>query len=334
MRILIWHVHGGWMDSFVQGRHEYLVPTNPGRDAWGLGRGGRNWPASAIEVPTTDLHREPIDAVVLQRPEEIAEVRSLTGRIPGRDLPAIYLEHNTPKAGNVPNSVHPLAGNRHIPIVHVTHFNQLFWDCGNAATRVIEHGIVDPGYLYTGTSPTLGVAINEPVRRWRVAGTDLLPRFSRIAPLEVFGIGTDKLPAAVDIDPERLLIRGDLSPEALRVQLPTTRAYLHPFRWTSLGLALLEAMHMGMPVIALGATEAFRAVPPEAGTVSSDIEELAAAAALLLHEPEEATARGRAGREFALRHYSLGRFLANWDELLGEVATTQNTETVTEGSTP
>ena len=35
-------------------------------------------------------------------------------------------------------------------LVHVTHFNALFWDAGSTPTRVIEHGIVDPGERYTG----------------------------------------------------------------------------------------------------------------------------------------------------------------------------------------
>ena len=35
-------------------------------------------------------------------------------------------------------------------VVHVTHFNELFWDTGAHPTAVIEHGIVDPGRRYTG----------------------------------------------------------------------------------------------------------------------------------------------------------------------------------------
>ena len=42
-------------------------------------------------------------------------------------------------------------------------------------------------------------------------------------------------------------------------------------RWTSLGLSLLEAMQLGMPVVALATTEATVAVPPEAGVVSNDV---------------------------------------------------------------
>ena len=41
---------------------------------------------------------------------------------------------------------------------------------------------------------------------------------------------------------------------------PTNRAYLHPYRWTSLGLSLIEAMTIGMPVLALPVTAA-----PEVG---------------------------------------------------------------------
>ena len=320
------------MDSFIRGGHEYLLPVNTRRDAWGLGRGGRDWPANVHEVE--DLHGEHIDLVVLQRPEELAEVHRLTGRIPGRELPAVYLEHNTPKHGQVPNSVHPLADRSDIPIVHVTHFNALVWDCGRAPTLVIEHGIVDPGYRYTGQEHSLGVVINEPVRRWRVTGTDLLPGFAQLAPLRVYGIGTMQLPEALALPEGQLQIGGDVDTATLHRQLPAQRAYLHPFRWTSLGLALLEAMHLGMPVIALGATEAFRAVPPEAGAISSDVAQLHRAARLLLDDPEQAVTRGRIAREVALAQYNLPRFLADWDQLLAEVGPFSLADELTEGSTP
>jgi len=52
MRILMWHVHGSWTTSFVQGDHEYLLPVTPGRDSDGLGRAQTwDWPANAVEVP-------------------------------------------------------------------------------------------------------------------------------------------------------------------------------------------------------------------------------------------------------------------------------------------
>lgn len=90
-------------------------------------------------------------------------------------------------------------------------------------------------------------------------------------------------------------------------------------RWTSLGLSLLEAMHLGMPVVVLAATEAPRAVPPEAGAVSADIEELLRCARKLVANPEEARRRGVAAREAALARYGLGKFQDSWDGLLADL---------------
>jgi glycosyltransferase involved in cell wall biosynthesis len=100
--------------------------------------------------------------------------------------------------------------------------------------------------------------------------------------------------------------------------MATRRAYLHPVRWTSLGLSLLEAMHLGMPVVALATTEVPAAVPPGAGVVSNQVEVLAAALRRFVAEPEEAAACGRAARRAALARYGLSRFLADWDGVLGE----------------
>ena len=60
---------------------------------------------------------------------------------------------------------HPLADRDDILLVHVTHFNALFWDTGGDRDRVIEHGIVDPGPRYTGELPRAAVVINEAERR-------------------------------------------------------------------------------------------------------------------------------------------------------------------------
>jgi glycosyltransferase involved in cell wall biosynthesis len=318
MRILLWHVHGAWTDSFVRGPHEYLLPLLPGGGPWGLGRAGRNWPPSVREVALDSLDADSIDAVVLQRPEEIAEVGRALGRRPGAELPAVYLEHNTPK-GDVPFTVHPLADQHAIPLVHVTHFNALFWDSGSASTTVIEHGVPDPGYLYSGELPELAVVVNEPVRRGRVTGTDLLPQFASAAPLQVFGMGGDGLPGHTGLPPSRLTVRGDLATAALHRELARCRVYVHPLRWTSLGLALLEAMHLGMPVLVLAATEAARAVPPEAGAISTDVRELVRQAGILVSDPDEARARGQAARQAALERYSLAPFLDAWDALLDDL---------------
>lgn len=316
MRILLWHVHGGWTDAFVRGHHEYLLPTLPDGGPWGLGRAGRDWPATVREVHPLELRDTDIDAVVLQRTEELAEAERLTGRTAGRDLSAVFLEHNTPKPSAF-GERHPLADQRDIPVVHVTHFNDLAWDTGSAPTVVIEHGVRDPGPLYSGELPRLGVVINEPVRRGRVTGTDLLPRFAASVPLDLFGMGTELAPDALGAGGITAL--GDLPTGDLHAQLARRRAYLHPMRWTSLGLSLLEAMHLGMPALAVATTEAIRAVPPEAGAISTRVDDLVAAARTLVDDPGEARRRGAAARAWALEHYGLPAFLDAWDTLLADL---------------
>jgi Glycosyl transferases group 1 len=319
MKVLLWHVHGGWTDAFVQGGHDYLFPTTPARDGWGLGLGGRDWPAR--EVAPEAIRDEDVDVVVLQRPAELAEAERLTGRRIGQDLAAVYLEHNTPK-GDVPTSVHPMADRSDLDLVHVTHTNALLWDVGRTRARVIEHGVRDPGLRYTGTLERFGAVINEPVRRWRVTGTDLLPRFASVAPVDVFGMGTDLLAGAFEGSPAVTGI-GDVPTSGMHAALAERRAYLHPHRWTSLGLSLLEAMQLGMPVLALAATEAPRAVPPEAGAISADVGELVREASRLLADPDEARRRGAVAREFALERYGLARFIRAWDGALSDAVARQ-----------
>jgi hypothetical protein len=312
MRILLWHVHGSWTTAFVQGGHEYLVPVLPDRGPFGLGRARTwDWPASVVEVSQQRLADEPPDVVIIQRPEEFDLVRQWTGRTPGRDLPAIYLEHNAPEPHPVA-SRHPLADQREILLVHVTHFNRLYWDSGTAPTRVIEHGVVDPGHLYTGELEAAAVVVNEPIRRGRMVGTDLLPAFTAIGPVDVFGMSDGPLPGVRQI--------GDVRQEDMHRELARRRLYLHPMRWTSLGLSLVEAMHLGLPVVAVAGTEVPQAVPPSAGVVSTDVRELGDAMRRFLADPEAAAMAGKAARTHALERFGLGRFLADWDRTIEEVA--------------
>jgi hypothetical protein len=323
MNILFWHVHGSWATAFVRGKHTYLIPTTAGRGPDGLGRARTyHWPESAVEVTPEDLPDAEIDCVVLQRPRDLELVAQwLPGRRLGRDLPAVYVEHNTPR-GSVPDTRHPMADRDDLTLVHVTHFNDLFWDAGSTRRAVVEHGIPDPGRLYSGELGRLAAAVNEPVRRWRVTGTDLLPRFAQVAPLDVYGMGAAALPAALPAEATAQLTVHDDPPQArMHAAMALRRAYVHPMRWTSLGLSLLEAMTIGMPVLALATTEAVDAVPARAGVLSTQVETLVEAAQWLIEDPAAAVAMGRNARKAALRRYNLDRFLSDWDRLLTEVCT-------------
>lgn len=316
--ILLWHVHGSWTESFVQGPHRYLLPLNDTRDADGRGLCGRNWP-NAREIHHDDLAAQDVDLVVLQRPHEIELVTELLGRRPGTDLPAAYVEHNAPRPHPV-DSRHPVGERGDILLVHVTDFNRLMWDNGAAATTVITHGIADPGALYTGNIPTAATMINEPVRRRRTVGTDLLAELSRATPIDVWGIGSEELNTA-----EHRIVgvtgRGDLPRTELLPAVAGRAVYLHTPRWTSLGLSLIEAMYCGMPVVCVATTMAPLVVPHDAGVVSADITTLAGALTDFVTDASAATRAGKAAREYAMTHFCLDRFLREWDDVIDALCT-------------
>ncbi len=250
--------------------------------------------------------------MVLQRPEELELTERWLGRRPGIDIPAVYVEHNAPRPSPV-DSIHPMADRTDIPIVHVTDFNRLMWDNGAAPTHVINHGIADPGHFYTGDVAAAAAMINEPLRRWRTVGTDLLIDLGAHVPIDVWGIDTLEL----NRRPRHgIRAKGDVPARRLMRQVARRRVYLHTARWTSLGLSLVEAMYLGMPVVAVAATMAPLVVPAEAGVVSADVKTLAHALEGFVTDRAAATLAGKSAREFAIAHFSLDRFLSAWDELV------------------
>jgi glycosyltransferase involved in cell wall biosynthesis len=143
-----------------------------------------------------------------------------------------------------------------------------------------------------------------------VTGTDLLERFAAAGvPIDLFGMNAAELGGIENLPQHRL-----------HEEMARRRVYFHPIRWTSLGLSLIEAMQLGMPVVALATTEVPEAVPAEAGVVSTRVDVLITALRRLLDDPEHARGLGKAAREAALERYGLARFLADWDALLHEVA--------------
>ena len=137
MRILLWHVHGSWTTAFVQGDHEYLVPVaarprarrpRPRADV-GLAarRSSRSRPA---ELRGRRRRRRASSSA---RTSSTRLAERLDGRRPGRDVPAIYLEHNAPQ-GRIAEMRHP-AADRDDLLARATSRTSttLFWDCGTHA---------------------------------------------------------------------------------------------------------------------------------------------------------------------------------------------------------
>ncbi len=226
-----------------------------------------------------------------------------------RRLPKIYLEHNTPK-------VHP-TDTRHpvdepgVLLVHVTHFNRLMWNSGRCPTKVIEHAALpQPGIRYTGELDKGIVVVNGLRRRDRVAGYDIYERVREQVALDLAGMESTAIGGLGDF-PHRELLELEAG----------YRFFFNPIRYTSLPLAAIEAMTLGMPMVALATTE-WPAVVVDGfnGYVSNDVAVLIDRMRHLLRDKQEACRLGQNAKKVAEDRFHIDRFIRDWDEAFHEVA--------------
>ncbi|MBF6599138.1 MAG: glycosyltransferase family 4 protein [Dehalococcoidia bacterium] len=304
MRVLTWHVHGSYLWYLAHARHDFYVPVKPGRPEGYGGRAGTlPWPENVHEVEADAARRLELDCVLFQsRNNYLVDQYELLSDAQQR-LPRIYLEHDPPRQH--PTDTQHVVDDPHVLLVHVTPFNALMWDSGRTPTRVIEHGVTVPaGARYSGELPRGVVVVNGLRQRGRRLGADLFDRVRRDVALDIAGMGSEALGGA-----------GDLSRDRLAAFITQRRFFFNPIRYTSLGLAVCEAMMLGMPVIGLATTEMATVIENGvSGYVDTDARRLIAVMQDLLRDPAEARRLGEGARRLAEQRFNIRRFAGDWDD--------------------
>jgi hypothetical protein len=310
LKVLIWHIHGSYLNALARVDHDWYLPVKAGRPEGYGGRGETfDLPNNIQEVPADRVRDLDIDVVVLQTPKNLREdVPELLSPEQQR-LPRIYLEHNVPRPDAV-NTRHPFADEPGL-LVHVTRFNQLMWDNGPCPTRVIEHSVVlDANIAYEGTLARGITVVNGMQARPRIAGYDLFLQARSRVPLDAVGMSTEAFGGLGDVpyrDLHRLTSR--------------YRFLFSPMRYTSLPLAVVEAMTIGMPVVALATTALPEVIQDGVnGYISSDLDTLIDRMKALIADPDLAQALGQRARETARERFGMDRFRADWDDALHAAA--------------
>jgi hypothetical protein len=309
-RVLTWHVHGNYLWYLAHAGHDFFLPVRPGRPQDYAGRApGRDWPDDVHEVPADDVSGLDLDCVLFQhrRNWEVDQHEILTPE--QRDLPRIFLEHDPPREDPT-DTRHPV-DDPGVLIVHVTPFNRLMWDTGAVPTTVIEHGVVVPaGVRYRGDVERGIVVVNHLGRRGRRLGSDVFERVRAAGiPLDLAGMGSEELGGL-----------GELFSRRLAEAVAARRFFFNPIRYTSLGLAVCEAMMVGAPVVGLATTEMAAAVRNGVdGVVDTDVDRLIEAMRRLLDDPAEARRLGEGARARAQERFGIERFAADWERVIDDV---------------
>jgi glycosyltransferase involved in cell wall biosynthesis len=181
---------------------------------------------------------------------------------------------------------------------------------------VIEHSVaIDPSIRYSGHLQRGITVVNGMQKRPRIAGYDLFLQAQQMLPLDVVGMETEAFGGL-----------GDVPYRELHHLVAGYRFLFSPIRYTSLPLAVIEAMTIGMPVVALATTELPTVIESgKTGYVSCDIDQLVNYMRYLLVDREEAYRLGENARTVALTRYGLGRFIKDWNHAFELAA--QNTRT-------
>ncbi len=309
LRILTWHIHGNYLYYLTQSQHEFYLPVTPARnDGYGGRAGSFPWGDNVHEVPAEEVKNLDFDVILFQSQKNYAEDQYQILSEKQRQLPRIYLEHDPPRQN--PTDTRHIVDDPNVLLVHCTHFNKLMWDSNRTPTRVIEHGVVVPeGVRYTGELDRGIVVVNNLVKRGRRLGLDVFEQVRSEVPLDHVGINAEELGGIPS-----------LAYDELHAFEARYRFFFNPIRYTSLGLAVCEAMMIGMPVIGLATTEMVTAIENDiSGFVSTDVDRLIDIMYALLAEPEEARRLGEGARRAAQERFGIERFARDWDRAFAEV---------------
>ncbi|HMN79737.1 MAG TPA: glycosyltransferase family 4 protein [Burkholderiaceae bacterium] len=309
LRILTWHVHGNYLWYLTQVPHQFFLVTDAARSAHHTGRSGTlPWGDNVHEAPVERIRQMDFDVVLYQSRAEFEHARELLSAAQRR-LPAIYLEHDPPL--NAPTDERHWADDGRIHVVHVTGFNALMWEHRESPVSVIEHGVrlLAPA-RYQGSREQGVAVVNNLGSRGRRLGPDVFLAMREQIPLVLVGMGADRLGG-----------QGEVANRDLPGFIAQFRFFFNPIRYTSLGLAVVEAMMVGLPIVGLATTEMPTVITNGVnGWLDTRPQRLADVMRELLHDPALARRWGEAARRTAEQRFGIGRFVADWDALLTRVA--------------
>lgn len=311
LRVLTWHIHGSYLYYLSHANVDLYVLSKPDRSAGYAGRFGHfPWGDNVHEMPIAELPGKQFDCVLFQSRTHYLEDQYQILSDAQRRAPQIYLEHDPPRESAF-DTRHPV-DDPNILLVHVTYFNQLMWNSGRTPTCVIPHGVTVPEQVrYRGDHERGIVVINHLARRGRRLGDDVYRAARRDVPLDLVGMGAEESPGGL----------GEVQHDRLADFVSCYRFFFNPIRYTSLGLAVCEAMMLGMPVVGLATTEMATTIENGvSGYVDNDLPRLVEHMQELLRDRTKAEQLGRGARAAALDRFHISRFARDWERTFETVA--------------
>lgn len=303
--IFTWHIHGSYLYYLSQGNYNLYIPTDE-KGSPGYGGRGRTFcfGSNVIEIPAAEVRNRSFDCILFQSEKNyLVDQYEIFSDRQREEIPKIYLEHDPPRKH--PTDTPHVMQDPEITLVHVTHFNKLMWKNDCSPVKVIEHGVTAPPFHYTGVLNKGAVVINNLPERGRRLGADIFLAARRYVPLDLIGMNSKEFGGI-----------GEIPLPQLPAFLSCYRFFFNPIRYTSLGLAVIEAMMLGMPVVGLATTEMVTVIKNDvSGYTDTNLFSLIEKMKLLLDDFELASSWGREARKTAEERFNIHRFTDEWAEV-------------------
>jgi hypothetical protein len=309
LKILTWQTHGSYLYYLTQLPHQFYVLSKPDRSAGYGGKSGHiPWGDNVFDMPVTEASRHQFDCIIFQDDGQYLNDQFEFLTQSQRSLPRIYIEHDTPREH--PTDMRHLVDDPDVLLVHVTHFNALMWNSGRTPVRVIEHGVITPkGVHYVGDLDRGLVVVNNLASRGRRLGFDIFVEARKDVPLDLVGMHAEELNGI-----------GEIQHALLPAFSSNYRFLFNPIRYTSLGLAVIEAMMIGMPIVGLATTEMATVIENgKSGYVDTNVATLVSHMQELIRNPSLAKQLGEQARLRAMERFNIQRFIHDWNAALQDV---------------
>ena len=116
---------------------------------------------------------------------------------------------------------------------------------------------------------------------------------------------------------------GEIGHASLPAFTSRYRYLFNPIRYTSLGLAVIEAMMVGLPIVAMATTEMVTVIDNgESGYLDTNPATLVKHMQELSRNPALARQLGATARRRARERFGIDRFAAEWDSVLRHITGT------------
>lgn len=309
LKVLTWHTHGSYLHYLSHAPHDFYVLSKPGCPPGYGGRcGSTPWRDNVIDLPAARARGVEFDCILFQDDYQWEKDQFELLDAAQRALPRIYLEHDPPLA-HPTDTRHPV-DDPGVLLVHVTPFNALMWDSGRTPVRIIEHGVPETDGVRYGGELARGLVVNNHLgRRGRRMGPDLFLKARRTIPLDLVGMAAEELGGI-----------GEIRHAGLPAFMARYRFLFSPIRYSSLGLAVIEAMMAGLPVVAPATAEMATVIDNGvSGYTATHLPALLGHMQELIDDPALARHLGEGARRTARDRFSIGRFSSDWDAALRHV---------------